>query len=107
MITLEEFYTIAKRCGYEVYTDDNTFYNLYYKNDTIMSKRMARYFDASYQQKETTLYKPVSYTYFSPDTCNSKEYSDPKQFEKDLLKNTFTMKKYFFKYYERKNTRIL
>lgn len=49
----------------------------------------------------------VSYTYFTPDTSKSKEYSDPKKFEKDLLKNTFTMKKYFFKYYERLNTRTI
>lgn len=33
MITLAQFYTTAKRCGYEVYTDDNTFYHLYYRND--------------------------------------------------------------------------
>lgn len=107
MITVEQFYTIAKRCGYEVYTDDNTFYHLYYRNDTKMGKLMARYFDASYSQKEVNLYEPVSYTYFTPDTCHSKEYDDPKQFEKDLLKNTFTMKKYFFKYYERLNTRTI
>lgn len=44
MITLIQFYTIAKRCGYEVYTDDNTFYNLYYRNDTKMAKLMARFF---------------------------------------------------------------
>ena len=107
MITLVEFYTIAKRCGYEVYTDDNTLYILYYKNDPKIGKRMARYFDASYSPKETTLYKPVSYTYFSPDTGKSKGYNDPKLFEKDLLKNTFTMKKYFFKYYEKINTRTI
>lgn len=107
MITLKEFYTIAKRCGYEVFTDDNTFYHLYYENDQNMCKQMGRYFDGTYCGKEVTLYEPVSYTYFSPDTCNSKEYSNPKKFEKDLLKNTFTMKKYFFKYYERRNTRTL
>ena len=107
MITLKEFYTIAQRCVYEVYTDDNTFYILYYKNDPKMGKRMARYFDASYSPKETILYRQVSYTYFSTDTCKSKEYNDPKLFEKDLLKNTFTMKKYFFKYYESINTRKL
>ena len=107
MITLAQFYTIAKRCGYEVYTDDNVFHHLYYKNDTKMGKLMARYFDASYNPKEATLYEPVSYTYFTPDTCHSKEYDDPKEFEKDLLKNTFTMKKYFFKYYERLNTRTI
>lgn len=90
MITLKDFYTIAKRCGYEVYTDDNTFYNLYYRNDLKMAKRMGRYFDATYLSKETTLYKPVSYVYLSPDTCGSKDYDDPKLFEKDLLKNTFT-----------------
>lgn len=68
---------------------------------------MGRYFDASYSPKEVILYEPVSYTYFTPDTCHSKEYDDPKEFEKDLLKNTFTMKKYFFKYYERLNTRTI
>lgn len=107
MITLEDFYTIAKRCGYEVYTDDNTFYHLYYRNDTKMAKQMGRYFDDSYQPKEATLYEPVSYTYFTPDTGHSKVYKDPKKFEKDLLKNTFTMKKYFFKYNERRNTRTI
>lgn len=107
MITLQQFYTIAKRCGYEVFTDDNIFYYLYYKNDPKMAKRMARYFNAHYTSKETTLYEPVSYTYLSPDTCSSKDYDAPKQFEKDLLKNTFTMKKYFFKYYERINTRTI
>lgn len=107
MITLKEFYTIAKRCGYDVFTDDNTFYILYYKNDLKLSRRMARYFDASYSPKETILYRPVSYNYFSPDTAGSKAYSDPKQFEKDLLKNTFTLKKYFFKYDERMHTRTI
>jgi hypothetical protein len=72
-----------------------------------MAKQMGRYFDASYSPKEVNLYEPVSYTYFTPDTCHSKEYDDPKEFEKDLLKNTFTMKKYFFKYYERLNTRTI
>ena len=107
MITLKQFYTIAKRCGYEVFTDDNVFYILYFNNDMKMCRRMARYFDTTYQPKEATLYEPVSYTYFTPDTCKSKEYDDPKKFEKDLLKNTFTMKKYFFKYYERLNTRTI
>ena len=107
MITLEQFYTIAKRCGYEVYTDDNVFHHLYYKNDPKMAKFMARYFDASYNPKEATLFEPISYVYLSPNTFGSKDYDDPKLFEKDLLKNTFTMKKYFFKYYERRNTRTI
>jgi HD superfamily phosphohydrolase YqeK len=81
MITVEQFYTIAKRCGYEVYTDDNTFYHLYYRNDQKMAKQMGRYFDASYSPKEVNLYEPVSYTYFTPDTCHSKEYDDPKEFD--------------------------
>lgn len=105
MITLDDFLTIAERCGYEVFTDDNVFYYLYYENDRKMCKRMARYFNALCSSKATTLYEPVSYTYLSPDTCSSNDYDDPKLFEKDLLKNTFTMKKYFFKYNERKNTR--
>ena len=104
MFSLEEFYTIAKRCGYEVFTDDNTFYHLYYRNDNIMCKQMGRYWNATYCDKEASLFVPIKYNYFTPDTCNEKEYKDPKKFEKDLLKNTFTMKKYFFDYYERLNT---
>ena len=96
MITLEQFYTVAKRCGYEVYTDDNVFHHLYYKNDPKMNKQMARYFDASYNPKEATLYEPISYVYLSPNTFGSKDYDDRKLFEKDLLKNTFTMKKNTF-----------
>lgn len=106
-ISLTEFYTIAKRCGYEVFTDDNTFYHLYYKNDNKMCKQMGRYWNATYSDKEATLYEPVKYNYFTPDTCKSKIYKDPKEFEADLLKNTFTMKKYFFDYYKRLNDRSI
>jgi len=107
MITLDDFLTIAERCGYEVFTDDNMFYVLYYNNNRKMCKRMACYFNAAYTSKETTLFEPVFYTYLSPDTLVKKDYDDPKLFEKDLLKNTFTMKKYFFKYNEKINTRTI
>ena len=106
-ISLQDFYTIAKRCGYEVFTDDNVFYHLYYKNDNKMCKQMGRFWDATYSDKEATLYKPVKYTYFTPDTCESINYKDPKKFEYALLKNTFTMKKYFFDYYLRLNSRSI
>lgn len=52
-----------------------------------------------------TWFKPVKYSFLAPCTCTTdKTYSDIKEFEKDLMKNYFTLRKYWFEYNMREHS---
>ena len=54
---------------------------------------------------EVTLFKPVKYSFLAPCTCTTDiTYSDIKEFEKDLMENYFTLRKYWFEYNMREHS---
>ena len=108
-IPLQKFYEIATRCGFTVYRESECFYKIYYEDDRDIGHVMARYFKSySGTTDELTLFKPKKYSYISPSTIDDdgKNYTDPDEFQTNLLNNLFQMKKYVLEYQERFYTRV-
>ena len=103
MITLDEYTKICERLGFKVYHED-IFNRIYFKNQRNIGLILADYVlycDGTY---EVQINDPVNYTVLSPGTsCNASKYTDPNEFQLELMKAYFTMKKYQFSYDEKLN----
>lgn len=109
MITKEQFYKVCTRLGFKVFKDYpyKDFYKVFYEdNKEYISFSLARLI-AFGHGNEVTLFKPVKYSFVEPCTCTTdKTYSDIKEFEKDLMENYFTLRKYWFEYNMRERSAI-
>lgn len=109
MITKEQFYKVCTRLGFKVFKDYpyKNFYKVFYEdNKENINFTLARLivFETG---NELTLFKPVKYSFLAPCTCTTDiTYSDIKEFEKDLMENYFTLRKYWFEYNMRERSAI-
>lgn len=109
MITIKQFYTVCTRLGFKVFKDYpyEDFYKIYYEdNKNDIGYSMARLI-AFGNRNEVTVFIPVHYTLLAPGTCSiDKTYSDINEFEKDLMTNYFTLRKYWFEYNMKEHSAI-
>lgn len=102
MITIEQFYKVCNRLGFKVFKDYpyKDFYKIFYEdNKDDIGFSMAHLIAFQGYGYEVTLFKPVHYSLLTPSTCiTDKKYSDINEFEKDLMENYFTLRKYWFEY---------
>ena len=109
MITIKQFYTVCNRLGFKVFKDYpyEDFYKVYYENDKEdISFSLARLI-AFAHGNEVTVFRPEHYSFLAPGTCSTeKTYSDINEFEKDLMENYFTLRKYWFEYNMREHSSI-
>lgn len=107
MITKEQFYKVCTRLGFKVFKDYpyKDFYNVFYEdNKENFNFTLARLV-VFVSGNVVTLFKPVKYSFFAPCTCTTNiTYSDIKEFEKDLMENYFTLRKYWFEYNMREHS---
>ncbi len=109
MITIKQFYTVCNRLGFKVFKDYpyKDFYKIYYEdNKEDINFTLARLivFNAG---NKVTVFRPVKYSFLAPCTCTEdKIYTDIKEFEKDLMANYFTLRKYWFEYNMREHSAI-
>ena len=109
MITIEQFYRVCSRLGFKVFKDYpyNDFYKIFYDNKDEIGFSMARLIAFPGHGNDVTLFRPVRYSIISPSTCiTDKKYSDINEFEKDLMENYFTFRKYLFEYNMKKHSII-
>lgn len=111
MITLKQFCKVCTRLGFKVFKDEpyEDFYYCFYENNKDKAgNSMARLVDFGIgNDTEVTVFKPEWYSFLAPSTCSiDKTYSDIKEFEKDLMENYFTLRKYWFKYNMREHSVI-
>lgn len=100
-MTLTDFYKIAKQCGYSVFKKEN-FYEIFFNNDTKGECMAYFYYDVGCSNTEAKLFTPHSYFTLPPSTYLGDEvFTDQNEFRKQLLKNTFIMKKMVFHYYDK------
>lgn len=112
MITVEQFCKVCARLGFKVFKDEpyKGFYKIFYEdvkeNIDFSLARLIALEDGLVN--EVTLFKPVKYSFLAPVLTYStdKNYSDIKEFEKDLMENYFTLRKYWFKYNMREHSVI-
>ena len=109
MITVEQFYRVCNRLGFKVFKDCpyKDFYYCYYENNKDEAgNSMTRLVDFG-DETEVTVFKPEWYSFLAPSTYSTdKNYSDIKEFEKDLMDSYFTLRKYWFKYNMREHSAI-
>ena len=108
MITIKQFYTVCTRLGFKVFKDYpyKDFYKIYYEDKGDVGFTLARLI-AFRAGNEVTLFRPERYSFLAPCTCIiDKTYSDINKFEKDLMENYFTLRKYWFEYNMRKHSSI-
>ena len=109
MITVEQFYTVCNRLGFKVFKDYpyKDFYKIFYEdNKEDINFTLARLIAFS-AGNEVTVFRPVKYSFLAPCTCTEdKIYTDIKEFEKDLMENYFTLRKYWFEYNMREHSAI-
>lgn len=102
MITVKQFYKVCNRLGFKVFKDYpyKDFYKIFYEdNKDEISFSMARLIAFQGCGNEVILFRPVRYSVLSPGTSSTdKIYSDINEFEKDLMENYFTFRKYWFEY---------
>ncbi len=109
MITVKQFNKVCTRLGLKVFKDYpyKDFYKVFYEdvkeNINFTLARLIVFVSGN----EVTLFKPVKYSFLAPCTCpTDKTYSDIKEFEKDLMENYFTFRKYWFEFNMREHTVI-
>ena len=109
MITIKQFYTVCTRLGFKVFKDYpyKDFYKIFYEdNKEEINFTLARLIAFS-AGNEVTVFRPVKYSFLAPCTCTEdKIYTDIKEFEKDLMENYFTLRKYWFEYNMREHSAI-
>lgn len=109
MITIKQFYRVCNRLGLKVFKDHpyKDFYKVYYENvKEDISFSLARLITFVHGN-EVTVFRPVCYSFLAPGTCSTdKTYSDINEFEKDLMENYFTLRKYWFEYNMREHSSI-
>lgn len=107
MITVEQFCKVCTRLGFKVYKDYpyKDFYNVFYNdNKEDINFTLARLI-VFVSRNKVTLFRPKKYSFFVPCTFSTdKIYTDIKEFEKDLMENYFTLRKYWFEYNMRKHS---
>jgi hypothetical protein len=101
MITVEQFCKVCTRLGFKVFKDYpyKDFYKIFYEDyKEDISFSLARLIVFCHGN-EVTLFIPEHYSFLAPSThASDKTYSDIKEFEKDLMENYFTLRKYWFDY---------
>lgn len=109
MITLKQFYKVCNRLGFKVFKDYpyKDFYKIFYEdvkeNINFTLARLIVFATGN----EVTLFRPEHYSFLAPSTYSTdKNYSDIKEFEKDLMENYFTLRKYWFEYNMREHLAI-
>lgn len=109
MITIKQFYEVCNRLGFKVFKDYpyEDFYKIYYEDvKEDISFSLARLI-AFGNRNEVTVFRPEHFAFLAPCTCTTdKTYSDIKEFEKDLMENYFTLRKYWFEYNMREHSSI-
>ena len=109
MITIKQFYRVCNRLGFKVFKDCpyKDFYKIYYEDKKEdIGYSMARLI-AFGNRNEVTVFRPVNYSFLAPGTCSTEQtYSDINEFEKDLMENYFTLRKYWFEYNMREHSAI-
>lgn len=109
MITVEQFCKVCTRLGFKVFKNYpyKDFYKVFYEdvkeNINFTLARLIAFANGN----EVTLFRPEHYSFLAPSTCSTdKTYSDIKEFEKDLMENYFTLRKYWFEYNMREHSVI-
>lgn len=108
MITKEQFYKVCTRLGFKVFKDYpyKDFYKVFYEDyKEDVNFTLARLIVFFCHWNEVTLFRPQKYSFLAPCTCTTeKTYFDIKEFEKDLMENYFTLRKYWFEYNMREHS---
>ena len=109
MITVKQFCKVCTRLGFKVFKDYpyEDFYKIFYEDyKEDISFSLARLIVFGHGN-EVTLFIPDYYSFLAPSThASDKTYSDIKEFEKDLIENYFTLRKYWFEYNMREHSII-
>lgn len=109
MITVEQFCKVCTRLGFKVFKDNpfKDFYYCYYENNKDKAGYSLARLIAFANGNDVTLFRPEHYSFLAPSTYSTeKTYSDINEFEKDLIENYFTLRKYWFEYNMREHSVI-